>query len=337
MTKKHHFALTKNDRERIEKWVDEKITNAEIARRIGYNPSTITREIKRGTDSQDLYRAVYAHKKACTRIRSRKLGKRKILLNKNLQEFVHEKLTEKWSPLQIAKTLQETYTDSAMHTSPEAIYQYIYVLPRGSLKKTLVEGLRRSHKYRHTQRQKEQDEEMRGKIKNMLSIDERPIEVADRTIPGHWEGDLIIGKYKRTAIATLVERTTRYTMLIPLPHGKGALQVREALTLKLQQLPKHLAKTLTYDQGKEMSQHTQFTIDTGISVYFADPASPWQRGTNENTNGLIRQYFPKGTDFSLVTEQELQEAEDSLNSRPRKCIDWQFPKDVFFKLVALDS
>jgi transposase, IS30 family len=337
MTKKHHFALTKNDRERIEKWVDEKLTNAEIARRIGYNPSTITREIKRGTDSQGLYRAVYAHKKARTRIRSRKLGKRKILLNKTLQEFVHEKLTKKWSPLQIAKTLQETYTDSAMHTSPEAIYQYIYVLPRGSLKKTLVEGLRRSHKYRHTQRQKEQDEEMRGKIKNMLSIDERPIEVADRTIPGHWEGDLIIGKYKRTAIATLVERTTRYTMLVPLPHGKGALQVREALALKLQQLPKHLTKTLAYDQGKEVSQHAQFTIDTGINVYFADPASPWQRGTNENTNGLIRQYFPKGTDFSLVTEQELQEAEDSLNGRPRKCIDWQFPKDVFFKLVALNS
>lgn len=171
----------------------------------------------------------------------------------------------------------------------------------------------------------------------MLSIHERPEEVADRTIPGHWEGDLIIGKYKRTAIATLVERTTRYTMLVPLPFGKDALSVREAMVKKLHKLPNHILKTLTYDQGKEMSQHTQFTIDTGMQVYFADPASPWQRGTNENTNGLIRQYFPKGTDFSLVSEQELQEAEDELNGRPRKCIDWQFPKDVFYRLVALDS
>ena len=207
----------------------------------------------------------------------------------------------------------------------------------GAYGSEVVEGLRRSHKYRHTQRKQEQDEEMRGKIKDMLSIHERPVEVANRTIPGHWEGDLIIGKYKRTAVATLVERTTRYTMLVPLPFGKDAVAVREALVKKLHKLPTHILKTLTYDQGKEMSQHTQFTIDTGMQVYFADPASPWQRGTNENTNGLIRQYFPKGTDFALVSEQELQEAEDSLNGRPRKCIDWQFPKDVFYKLVALDS
>jgi len=199
-----------------------------------------------------------------------------------------------------------------------------------------VEGLRQKRKYRHTQRQKDQDAEMRGKIQNMLSIHERPAEVADRTIPGHWEGDLIIGKYKRSAVATLVERTTRYTMIIPLPNGKDACSVRLAMQKKLIKLPKHLTKTLTYDQGKEMSQHTQFTINTGIQVYFADPASPWQRGTNENTNGLIRQFFPKGTDFSLVTNSEIQRAEDLLNGRPRKCIDGQFPRDVFYELVALD-
>ncbi len=337
MTRKQYFTLTKHDRERIEKWLDERHVYAEMARRIGCSTSTIGREIVRGTDSQGVYRAVYAEKKAISRIRSRKLGKRKILMHKGLQDYVHTGLEQKWSPKQIAETLKETYTDTAMHTSPEAIYQYIYVLPRGSLKKTLVEGLRRSHKYRHTRRQKEQDAEMRGKIRDMLSIHERPTEVADRTIPGHWEGDLIIGKYKRTAIATLVERTTRYTMLVPLPYGKDALHVREALAEKLKKLPKHLVKTLTYDQGKELSQHTQFTIDTGISVYFADPASPWQRGTNENTNGLIRQYFPKGTDFSLVSEQELQKAEDSLNGRPRACIGFKFPKDVFCELVALNS
>jgi IS30 family transposase len=336
MNVKHHFTLTKHDRERIEKWHTVH-SPAEIARRIDCVRSTISRELVRGTDSQGLYRAEYAHKKAVSRIRSRKLGKRKILMCEELQDYVHRGLIEKWSPKEIAETLKGTYTERTMRTSPEAIYQYIYVLPRGSLKKTLIAGLRRSHAYRHTKRQKAQDEEMRGKIKDMLSIHERPIEVADRTIPGHWEGDLIIGKYKRSAIATLVERTTRYTMLVPLPQGKDALHVREALTKKLERLPKHLTKTLTYDQGKEMSQHTQFTIDTGINVYFADPASPWQRGTNENTNGLIRQYFPKGTDFSLVSDAELQKAEDSLNGRPRQCLGFKFPKEVFYKLVALNS
>lgn len=337
MEQKHHFLLTFKDREKIEDSLRKGFTRTKIAERIICHTSTVSREIVRGTDSQGEYRAHYAHKKAVSRMRSRKLGKRKILLQRALQQEVHDGLKKKWSPFQIAKKLRETYTESIMHVSHESIYQYIYVLPRGSLKKTLVEGLRRSHRYRHTQRKQEQDEEMRGKIKDMISIHERPPEVADRTIPGHWEGDLIIGKYKRTAIATIVERTTRYTMLVPLPNGKDALAVRIAMVKKLRKLPTHILKTLTYDQGKEMSQHKQFTVDTGMQVYFADPASPWQRGTNENTNGLIRQYFPKGTDFSLVSEQELQDVEDSLNGRPRKCIDWQFPKDVFFKLVALDS
>jgi IS30 family transposase len=336
MSTKNHFLLTFNNRERIEKWSTEGAARTTIARYIGCTVSTIGRELTRGRDSQGNYRAMYAHKKAVSRIRSRKLGKRKILQNIELQKYVHEGLIRTWSPEQIVTQLKEVYTDTTMHVSHEAIYQYIYVLPRGSLKKSLVEGLRQKRKYRHTQRQKEQDEEMRGKIKDMLSIHERPVEVADRIIPGHWEGDLIIGKYKRSAIATLVERTTRYTMIIPLPYGKDAVSVREALTKKLQSLPSHLTKTLTYDQGKEMSQHKQLTIDTGIQVYFADPASPWQRGTNENTNGLIRQFFPKGTDFSLVSKEEIQRAEDLLNGRPRKCIDWKFPKDVFYTLVALD-
>ena len=336
MSTKNHFLLTFNNRERIEKWTDEMVTQIVMARRIGCVVSTISRELMRGKDSQGNYRATYAHKKATSRIRSRKLGKRKILQNVELQKYIHRGLIQTWSPQQIVTKLKEVYTDETMHISHEAIYQYIYVLPRGSLKKALVEGLRQKRKYRHTQRQKEQDEEMRGKIKDMLSIHERPKEVADRTIPGHWEGDLIIGKYKRSAVATLVERTTRYTMIVPLPYGKDALAVREALTKKLQSMPSHLVKTLTYDQGKEMSQHRQFTIDTGMQVYFADPASPWQRGTNENTNGLIRQFFPKGTDFSLVTDEEIQRTEDLLNGRPRKCIDWKFPKDVFYGLVALD-
>jgi len=282
MNQNHHFLLTFKDREKIESSLCKGFSYTNTAERVHCHTSTVSREIARGTDSQGIYRAVYAHKKATSRIRLRKLGKRKILQQQPLQEKVHAGLKEKWSPFQIAKTLKETYTDSAMHISHEAIYQYVYVLPRGSLKKTLVEGLRRSHKYRHTQRKQKQDEEMRGKIKDMLSIHERPVEVADRIIPGHWEGDLIIGKYKRTAIATLVERTTRYTMLVPLPYGKDACAVREAMVQKLHKLPTHIRKTLTYDQGKEMSQHTQFTIATGMQVYFADPASPWQRKTCKN-------------------------------------------------------
>lgn len=336
MHQKHHFILTKKDRERIEKWSYENISKKTMAERIGCNRCTIYRELFRGTDSQGVYRASYAHKKAISRIRSRKLGKRRIFRNKKLQQYIHQGLKKEWSPFQIATKLKELYTDESMHISHEAIYQYIYVLPRGSLKKTLVEGLRQSRKYRRTQRQKTQDEETRGKIADMLSIHERPQEVESRVIPGHWEGDLIIGKYKRSAIATLVERTTRYTMLVPLPKGKDAFSVREALAKRLVKLPQHLAKTLTYDQGKEMSQHKQFTIDTGIQVYFADPASPWQRGTNENTNGLIRQYFPKGTDFSLVTNKELRRVEDRLNGRPRAVIGFKFPKEVFYELVALD-
>jgi transposase, IS30 family len=334
---KKHVCFTKKDRDRIELWYYQGIKPALIARRLGFHKSSIGRELLRGIDAQGIYRAVYADKKAVRRIRSRVLGKRKICKNPALQGFVHQKLTLAWSPMQIAHKLKELYTKQYMHISHEAIYQYIYVLPRGTLKKTLIEGLRQSRKYRRSPRKEKQDQEMRGKIKDMLSIHERPLEVADRVIPGHWEGDLIIGKYKRSAIATLVERTTRYTKLVALPQGKDAVSVRQALQATLTKLPAQLVKTLTYDQGKEMSQHKQFTIDTGIQVYFADPASPWQRSTNENTNGLIRQFFPKGTDFSLVSPEELQYVEDLLNGRPRKCLGFAFPKEKFYDLVALDS
>ena len=178
-------------------------------------------------------------------------------------------------------------------------------------------------------------EENRGKIANMLSIEERPAEVADRTVPGHWEGDLILGKYKRSALGTLVERTTRYTILVPLGNQKDALSVREAYAAAFKTVPEELKKTLTYDQGKEMSQHEQFTIDTGIQVFFAHPGSPWERGTNENTNGLVRQYFPKGTDFSQVSSEEIKEVQRKLNDRPRQVLNYDKPNEVFNKLVAL--
>lgn len=225
-----------------------------------------------------------------------------------------------------------------MRISHEAIYQYIYVLPRGSLKKEFIHALRQERKYRRKKEGKKgTTEETRGKIADMLSIEERPAEVADRSVPGHWEGDLIMGKYKRTALGTLVERTTRYTLLVPLGTKKDAVSVRKAYAQALQFLPKELAKTLTYDQGKEMSEHKQFTIDTGIQVYFAHPASPWERGTNENTNGLLRQYFPKGTDFSKISTAEIQRVQRQFNDRPRAALDFHKPHEIFNRLVALNS
>ena len=207
------------------------------------------------------------------------------------------------------------------------------MLPRGELKATLIKGLRQEHKYRHKLKSKTgETAENRGKIADMLSIEERPEEVADRTVPGHWEGDLILGKYKRTALGTLVERTTRYTMLIPLI-AKDAETVRKAYAKALTKLPRHLARSLTYDQGKEMSQHKAFTISTGMKVYFAHPASPWERGTNENTNMLIRDFFPKQTDFSKFTRKEIKHVQKLLNERPRKTLDWLTPKERFRELL----
>lgn len=170
----------------------------------------------------------------------------------------------------------------------------------------------------------------------MLSIEERPKEVEDRIVPGHWEGDLIMGKYKRTALGTLVERTTRYTLLVPLGKNKSAMDVRRAYAKAMKTIPKELAKTLTYDQGKEMSEHKRFTIDTGIQVYFAHPGSPWERGTNENTNGLIRQYFPKGTEFDKIPTREIKRVQRQLNDRPRAALDFYKPDEKFNEFVALN-
>lgn len=330
-----YFILTLADRRKIAEGLVRGDTQKIITDRIGCHPSTISRELRK--QPLGSYDPVRAHKRAHKRVKGRKLGKRKLFTHHRLQQYVHDKLKLCWSPEQIAETLKRTYTDPAMHISHEAIYQYIYVLPRGKLKGTLVKGLRQERKYRRGKRKKSSDTETRGKIQEMLSIHERPPEVADRIIPGHWEGDLIIGKYRASALATLVERTTRYTMIIPLREGKKAPDVRKALQQRLTTLPEDLRRSMTYDQGKEMSQHKQFTIDTGITVYFADPGSPWQRGTNENTNGLIRQFFPKGTDFRIITDQEIQNAEDLLNGRPRKCLGFAFPKEKFYDLVALGS
>ena len=214
----------------------------------------------------------------------------------------------------------------------ETIYQYIYILGRGELKKSLINGLRQQRHYRRKKGLRSKTVDLRGKIEDMLSIHERPKEVEDRTIPGHWEGDLILGKEKKSALGTLVERTTRQTRLVRLVE-KDAVSVRKAFTKKVKTFPKIFSKTLTYDQGKEMVEHKQFTIDTNMTVYFADPRSPWQRGTNENTNGLIRQYFPKGTDFHQISAKEIKRVENLLNNRPRKSLDYLTPNEVYSKLL----
>lgn len=333
-TPRHYRRLEAAEREEISRGLAQGETISAVARRLGRAPSTLVREVSRNSGTSG-YRAFSAGHRARASASARRGGKRRLTREDGLRAYVLEKLRKRWSPEEIVKRLQEEYpADRAMRVSHEAIYQYIYVLPRGALKHTLVKALRQERAYRRKKFRRAPTEERRGKIAQMLSIEERPKDVADRTIPGHWEGDLIMGQYKRTALGTLVERTTRKTLLVPL-RAKDAESVRVAYAQALRALPRELAKTLTYDQGKEMSDHQQFTIDTGITVYFAHPGAPWERGTNENTNGLLRQYFPKGTDFSTVSAREIKRVEQELNDRPRKVLHWKKPDEVFNHLVAL--
>jgi len=330
-----YVRLTDDEREEISRGLaaDEDCTC--IAERLERSTSTVSRDV-RSNGGRMAYRAQSAVRRAWRNASSRHFGQFRLDKDPELRAYVIEHLAARWSPDQIARTLRKEYPDrETMRISPEAIYEYIYVLPRGELKRTLVKGLRQERKYRRKRKtsvQKEQDS--RGKIADMLSIEERPQEVADRVIPGHWEGDLIIGKYKQSAIGTLVERTTRFTIIVPLT-AKDAETVRKTYAKEIQTLPAELKKTLTYDQGKEMSEHKQFTLSTGMQVYFAHPGSPWERGTNENTNGLIRQYFPKGTDFRMISPREIKRVQLSLNTRPRKSLGYYTPQEKFNELVAL--
>jgi IS30 family transposase len=327
--------LSDVEREEISLGREKGESMTDIAERLDRAVSTISRECAR---SPGEYRAHEAEKDALLKASSRKQGKTKLTKYPILKRYVEAKLSDCWSPAQIATRLETEYPlDMTMRISPETLYQYVYVLPRGMLKKALIKGLRQERKYRRTRKQTgTKIPETRGKITDMLSIEERPADVIDRIVPGHWEGDLVIGKYKQSAIGTLVERTTRYTIIVPL-REKDAVSVRKAFAKEIRTLPKELAKTLTYDQGKEMSDHKQFTLSTGMRVYFAHPASPWERGTNENTNGLIRQYFPKGTDFRCISTRELKRAQRSLNGRPRQVLKFATPQEAFNQCVALDS
>ena len=336
MQKRRYTRLADQERESISRGLAQHKSIRQLAKELNRSPSTISREIRRNKGKSG-YRAFSASRRAKAAASSRKRGKRKIEKQEGLLSYVMEKLQREWSPQEISKRLKIEYAwDMNMQVSHEAIYQYIYVLPRGELKQLLIKGLRQERKHRRPQKRGDTTE-TRGKIANMLSIEERPAEVAERSVPGHWEGDLILGKYKHSALGTLVERTTRYTILVPLGEHKDAASVREAYAEAFKSLPAELKKSLTYDQGKEMSEHEQFTIDTGIQVYFAHPGSPWERGTNENTNGLIRQYFPKGTDFTQVSKEQILEVQRKLNDRPRRALGYLKPDEVINQLVALKT
>jgi IS30 family transposase len=290
--------------------------------------STISREVG-GVHQRGTYDAIKAQRRA--RRAARRPKERKLEANTRLCERVVELLEAWWSPQQIAARLRVEFPDEPeMWVSHETIYQSLFVQGRGALRKELAGCLRSGRAHRRSRR----DSPHPGPIPAPVSISERPAEVADRAVPGHWEGDLIFGAGTRHAIGTLVERHTRYVMLLHLPDGHSAERVRQAMTAKIQTLPAELVKTITWDRGVEMARHAAFSIDTGIDIYFCDPHSPWQRGTNENTNGLLRQYFPKGSDFSVVTAEDLDQAATSLNTRPRQTLVWRTPAEALNQLLA---
>jgi IS30 family transposase len=321
--------LSFEERETIMRGLVAEKSLAAIARELGRATSTVSREVN-ANGGREGYRAGAADQRATERAcRARPT---KLQANPELAAVVSVLLDELfWSPQQIAWFLREWYVDRPeMWVSHETIYQALFVQGRGELRKELTACLR-TGRARRRPHGKTDD---RGKIPNMVLISERPAEVEDRAVPGHWEGDLMTGAFNRSAIGTLVERTTRFTMLLWLPDGHGADQVSAAMQAKILQLPDHLRRSLTWDQGSEMARHAEFTIATGLPVYFCDPRSPWQRGTNENTNGLLRQWFPKGTDLSVHSEADLDEVAAKLNGRPRQTLNWLTPSQALDALVA---
>lgn len=322
--------LDLKDREEISRGIWAHESFASIARRIGRPTSAVSREVNRNNKYKVQYFAATAQVKA--EFKKKRGGFKKMDANKKLQEYVYDKLQNyQWSPEEIGKRVKLEYPqDTSMRISHETIYQHLYCLPRGELKAVLMKGLRQERKMRH---QRKYSHHKRQGIQDIISISERPEEVKDRIVPGHWEGDLIVGKGHQSAIGTLVERTTRLTLLVPLKE-KNALAVSAAMSKAFKRIPRAMKKSLTYDRGTEMAQHKLFTKESKVKVFFADPYSPWQRGTNENTNGLIRQYFPKGTDLSLVTLKQIKEVESKLNSRPRKVLGFYTPSERYYELTT---
>ena len=327
--------LSFEERCRIEALKAAGLSQAEIARRLDRDPATISRELRRNRTvrAAGAYQASNAQAKADQRARRPKPAK--LATNLRLRQEVQTRLKINHSPEQIAERLREDFPDDAeMWVSHETIYQALYIQGRGALKRELVKHLRTGRALRKPRRA---SGEGRGRIPGMVNISERPAEVEDRAVPGHWEGDLIVGKHNASAIGTLVERATGFVMLLHLPDDHGALAVQEAMADKMSQLPQILRQTLTWDQGIEMANHVQIAAATDLAIYFCDPHSPWQRGSNENTNGLLRQYFPKGTDLSVHGAGYLDYVAAELNNRPRKRHNWKTPAEKLDQLLSNPS
>ena len=317
------------EREEISRGIARGESDRQIARALGRAHTTIAREIGR-CGGRYRYRAHFADEEAW--LRARRPKQTKLERCPELARVVAERLCLDHSPQQIASWLRLQYPDNEqMHVSHEAIYRSLYVQARGTLKRELT-GHLRSGRRRRQPRGASRRGQGRGRIPDMVMISQRPAEVSDRAVPGHWEGDLLMGT-KTNAIATLVERQTRYCQLVVLPDGFGADAVSKALAHSITTLPAQLWRSLTWDQGKEMSQHRQFTVDSGVQVYFCDPQSPWQRGSNENTNGLLRQYFPKGQSLANVTQDDLDQVAARLNGRPRQTLAFKTPAEKLNELL----
>jgi IS30 family transposase len=327
--RRSRLALTLTEREEISRGVASDLSIRAIATRLGRSPSTISREIKRN-GRYDHYRATQADQAAWDRAHRPKLCK--LACNRTLSRIVAAKLQLNWSPEQIAGWLKSEYPrEECNHVSHETIYRSLFVQARGVLKKELLQYLRSQRTIRRSKHSSLKKDGL-GQIANMASIRERPASVEDRAVPGHWEGDLIAG-LKNSYIATLVERHSRYVMLAKVKN-KDTESVVSALIKQSKKLPSELYKSLTWDRGKELADHKRFTMETNIDVYFCDPNSPWQRGSNENTNGLLRQYFPKGTDLSVHSQTKLNAVARQLNERPRKTLEFETPASRFSSCVA---
>jgi transposase, IS30 family len=326
--------LSLEEREEISRGLAAGDSIRAIAESLGRSPSTVCREVN-ANGGRKKYRALVADRAACRRALRPKRAK--LAQCPRLRRVVERKLESRWSPQQISAWLALEYPDRPeMQVSHETIYQSLFVQSRGALRKELHTCLRTGRAMRRPKTYVKGNRIGAGKIKDMVMISERPAEVKDRAVPGHWEGDLIFGK-KMTSVGTLVERHSRYVILLKLPNGHNAEAVRKAMTKRVLTLPAQLRRSITWDQGCEMAQHVQFTIDTGVQVYFCDPKSPWQRGSNENTNGLLRQYLPKASDLSQATQRELDAIARSLNTRPRQTLGWMTPSQAFAEAVAMTA
>ena len=320
--------LSLEEREEISRGLAEGLSLREIATRLGRAPSTVSREVAHNSGRAN-YRALRADRRAWDLARRPKPAK--LVTCPRLRREVEQLLEERFSPRQISHWLARSHpSDPERRVSHETIYQSLYVQGRGALRAELHQALRTGRAIRRPKARRALKRTSR--IPDMVLISERPPEVEDRAVPGHWEGDLILGS-KRTCIGTLVERKTRFVMLLKLQDGT-AEEVRRAMTKRIKTLPAELRRSVTWDQGNEMALHREFTIATGMPVYFCDPSSPWQRGSNENTNGLLRQYFPKGTDLSVHSQAELNRVARQLNRRPRETLGWMTPLETMREIVA---